>query len=113
MILITGLFPLPHSLSSGNNRFVALQNASYWSKVISFLLILKVPDSKYLGLGGGIIFVPGLLLMHKSLGIFSGYEIQSAIYTSLICIIFAGSTSSYLHYKNGLVVITETGSSFE
>ncbi len=56
-----------------------------------------------LGLGGGIIFVPGLMLMHKSLGIFSGYEIQSAIYTSLICIIFAGSTSSYLHYKNGLV----------
>ena len=49
-----------------------------------------------LGLGGGIIFVPGLLLVHKFSGLFDGYQLQSAVYTSLICIIFAGSTSSYL-----------------
>ena len=56
-----------------------------------------------LGLGGGIIFVPGLLLVHKFSGLFDGYQLQSAIYTSLICIIFAGSTSSYLHFKNKLI----------
>ena len=36
---------------------------------------------------------------------FSGHELQVAVYTSLICIIFAGSTSSYLHYKNNLINI--------
>ena len=56
-----------------------------------------------LGLGGGIIFVPGLLLVHKFSGLFDGYQLQSAVYTSLICIIFAGSTSSYLHFKNKLI----------
>ena len=56
-----------------------------------------------LGLGGGIIFVPGLLLVHKFSGFFDGYQLQSAVYTSLICIIFAGSTSSYLHFKNKLI----------
>ena len=38
-----------------------------------------------LGLGGGIIFVPGLLLVHKFSGLFDGYQLQSAVYTSLIC----------------------------
>ena len=56
-----------------------------------------------LGLGGGIIFVPGLLLVHKFSGLFDGYQLQSAVYTSLICIIFAGSTSSYLHFRNKLI----------
>ena len=56
-----------------------------------------------LGLGGGIIFVPGLMIIHKYFDMFSGHELQVAVYTSLICIIFAGSTSSYLHYKNKLI----------
>ena len=56
-----------------------------------------------LGLGGGIIFVPGLMIVHKYYGLFSGYELQVAVYTSLISIIFAGSTSSILHYKNRLI----------
>jgi len=56
-----------------------------------------------LGLGGGIIFVPGLMIIHKYFDLFIGYELQAAVYTSLICIIFAGSTSSYLHYKNKLI----------
>jgi uncharacterized membrane protein YfcA len=56
-----------------------------------------------LGLGGGIIFVPGLMIIHKYYGLFSGYELQVAVYTSLISIIFAGSTSSILHYKNRLI----------
>ena len=44
-----------------------------------------------------------MLLVHKFSGLFDGYQLQSAIYTSLICIIFAGSTSSYLHFKNKLI----------
>jgi uncharacterized membrane protein YfcA len=59
-----------------------------------------------LGLGGGIIFVPGLMIIHKYYGLFSGYELQVAVYTSLISIIFAGSTSSILHYKNRLIDIS-------
>ncbi len=56
-----------------------------------------------LGLGGGIIFVPGLMLVHKHYNYFVGYELQAAVFTSLICIVFAGSTSAYLHYRNGLI----------
>ena len=58
-----------------------------------------------LGLGGGIIFVPGLMLIHKYYYYFIGYELQAAVFTSLICIIFAGSTSAYLHLKNQLINI--------
>ena len=39
-----------------------------------------------LGLGGGIIFVPGLMIIHKYFDMFSGHELQVAVYTSLICI---------------------------
>ena len=56
-----------------------------------------------LGLGGGIIFVPGLLLIHKHYLYFTGYELQAAVFTSIICIIFAGSTSAFLHHKNQLI----------
>ena len=56
-----------------------------------------------LGLGGGIIFVPSLMIIHKYFDMFSNHELQVAVYTSLICIIFAGSTSSYLQYKNKLI----------
>ena len=61
-----------------------------------------------LGLGGGIIFVPGLLIVHKINDLFLGYQLQAAVYTSIVCIIFAGSMSAYLHFKNNLV-ITEAG----
>ena len=57
-----------------------------------------------LGLGGGIIFVPGLLIVHKINDLFLGYQLQAAVYTSIICIIFAGSMSAYLHFKNNLVI---------
>lgn len=57
-----------------------------------------------LGLGGGIIFVPGLLIVHKINDLFLGYQLQAAVYTSIVCIIFAGSMSAYLHFKNNLVI---------
>tara|TARA_B100001564_G_C20422053_1_gene570559 strand:- start:6 stop:776 length:771 start_codon:yes stop_codon:yes gene_type:complete len=56
-----------------------------------------------LGLGGGIIFVPGLMIIHKYSNMYAGYELQVAVYSSLVCIVFAGSTSSYLHSKNKLI----------
>ncbi len=56
-----------------------------------------------LGLGGGIIFVPGLLLVHKFTGHFDGYQLQAAVYTSIVCIIFAGSSSAYFHLRNNLI----------
>lgn len=56
-----------------------------------------------LGLGGGIIFVPGLLLVHKFTGQFDGYQLQAAVYTSIVCIIFAGSSSAYFHLRNNLI----------
>ena len=58
-----------------------------------------------LGLGGGIVFVPGLMLVHKHYHYFDGNELQAAVFTSLICIIFAGSTSAYLHNRNQLIDI--------
>ncbi len=58
-----------------------------------------------LGLGGGIIFVPGLMLVHKHYNYFIGYELQAAVFTSLICIIFAGFTSAFLHHRNQLINI--------
>ena len=57
-----------------------------------------------LGLVGGIIFVPGLLIVHKINDLFLGYQLQAAVYTSIVCIIFAGSMSAYLHFKNNLVI---------
>ena len=56
-----------------------------------------------LGLGGGIIFVPGLLLVHKFTGQFDEYQLQAAVYTSIVCIIFAGSSSAYFHLRNNLI----------
>ena len=75
-------------------------------ELISFYIIIGVIGgitAGMLGLGGGIIFVPGLLLVHKFFDLFVGYELQAAVYSSLVCIIFAGSSSSYLHYKNNLI----------
>ncbi|PCI98705.1 MAG: hypothetical protein COB14_07350 [Alphaproteobacteria bacterium] len=55
-----------------------------------------------LGLGGGAIFVPGLyyILLHF------GYEenaMHIAVGTSLLTIVFTGTSSAYAHYKKGAV----------
>lgn len=71
--------------------------------IYTFIGFLGGITAGMLGLGGGIIFVPGLMIVHKYYGLFASYELQVAVYTSLISIIFAGSTSSILHYKNGLI----------
>ena len=58
-----------------------------------------------LGLGGGIIFVPGLLLVHKFTGQFDGYQLQAAVYTSIVCIIFAGSSSAIFILETILLIL--------
>ena len=49
----------------------------------------------FLGLGGGIVFVPSLLLIFTSYNIYEGYELQSAIITSLGCV-FISSLSAMI-----------------
>ncbi len=56
-----------------------------------------------LGLGGGIIFVPFLFFIFSQYGIHSSHIMQSAICTSLACIIVSSISSTYKHNINKLV----------
>ena len=56
-----------------------------------------------LGLGGGIIFVPLLFFIFNQYDIHSSQVMQSAICTSLACIIVSSVSSTYKHNKNKLV----------
>tara|TARA_B100000586_G_C19963017_1_gene364554 strand:- start:6 stop:779 length:774 start_codon:yes stop_codon:yes gene_type:complete len=56
-----------------------------------------------LGLGGGIIFVPFLFFIFNEYGINSEYVMQSAICTSLSCIVVSSIASTYKHNKNNLI----------
>ena len=56
-----------------------------------------------LGLGGGIIFVPFLFFIFSQYGIHSSHIMQSAICTSLACIVISSLSSTYKHNKNKLV----------
>tara|TARA_A100001035_G_C27673695_1_gene449603 strand:+ start:16 stop:795 length:780 start_codon:yes stop_codon:yes gene_type:complete len=58
----------------------------------------------FLGLGGGIIFVPSLLLIFTSYNIFEGYQLQSAIITSLGCVLISSSSAMITHYRNQLIL---------
>ncbi|WP_245732658.1 sulfite exporter TauE/SafE family protein [Salinibacillus kushneri] len=53
------------------------------------------------GLGGGIIFVPGVLLLAETLSFFSWVTPQNVVGMSLLVMIFTGfsSTYTYLKYK--------------
>ena len=56
-----------------------------------------------LGLGGGIIFVPFLFFIFNQYGIHSSHIMQSAICTSLACIVISSLSSTYKHNKNKLI----------
>ena len=58
----------------------------------------------FLGLGGGIIFVPSLLLIFTSYNIFEGYQLQSAIITSLGCVLISSLSAMVKHGKNQLIL---------
>ncbi|WP_100373950.1 sulfite exporter TauE/SafE family protein [Bacillus sp. FJAT-45037] len=56
-----------------------------------------------LGLGGGIIVVPALLLLSSSVGILAGITPQVAVGTSLLIMIFTGLSSTFAYVKQGKV----------
>ena len=58
----------------------------------------------FLGLGGGIVFVPSLLLIFTSYNIYEGYELQSAIITSLGCVFISSLSAMITHNKNNLIL---------
>jgi uncharacterized membrane protein YfcA len=69
-----------------------------------------------LGLGGGIIVVPALLLLSSTVGILAGITPQTAVGTSLLIMIFTGlsSTLAYIKqkkvdYKSGLLFFLGSG----
>ncbi|MBO83255.1 MAG: hypothetical protein CL506_02695 [Actinobacteria bacterium] len=56
-----------------------------------------------LGLGGGIIFVPFLFFIFNQYDIHASHIMQSAICTSLACIVVSSLSSTYRHNKNRLI----------
>jgi len=57
----------------------------------------------FLGLGGGIIFVPSLFYIFTYFQIQNDYIIQSAVSTSLACVIVSSLSAAIKHYKNQLI----------
>jgi len=58
----------------------------------------------FLGLGGGIIFVPFLFIVFNYFNINAESAIQSAIITSLTCVMISSLAALSKHQKNNLVV---------
>lgn len=56
-----------------------------------------------LGVGGGIILVPGLYFLFKTLGYAPDHLMHLAVGTSLAIIIPTGISSAFAHYKRGAV----------
>jgi len=56
-----------------------------------------------LGLGGGIIFVPFLFFIFNSYDLHAGYVMQSAVSTSLACVIISSLSAAIKHNKNKLI----------
>ena len=57
-----------------------------------------------LGIGGGVIFVPGLYYILKHFE-YQDSAMHVAVGTSLLTIVFTGTSSAYAHYKKGAVDI--------
>lgn len=57
--------------------------------------------SGFLGVGGGIIFIPVLDFFLSKAGMHDAYLVKGILANSLFVIIFSGSVSSYNQYKHG------------
>jgi len=57
-----------------------------------------------LGIGGGLIMVPVLLMIFPTIGISGPHLVHIAIGTSLAAIVFASITSVYSHHRHGGVL---------
>lgn len=65
-----------------------------------------------LGIGGGVVLVPGLILAFKLLGYDNAMMMHMAVGTSLAIIVPTGLSSFYAHYKKGSIdkrAITQIG----
>lgn len=71
--------------------------------VFSFVGILAGLSSGLLGLGGGVIIVPALLMIFSWQGLLGPHLMHMAVSTSLMTIIITSSTSAYSHQKQGNV----------
>ena len=56
-----------------------------------------------LGLGGGIIFVPSLFFIFTMYGLNQEYLMQSAVSTSLACVVVSSLSAAIKHNKNKLI----------
>jgi len=71
--------------------------------IFALIGVLSGLLSGLLGLGGGIIIVPALLLVFNWQGLSEQHLMHMAVATSLMTIIFTSSTSAYAHHKRGNV----------
>lgn len=71
--------------------------------IFALIGILSGLLSGLLGLGGGIIIVPALLLVFSWQGLLSPHLMHMAVATSLMTIIITSATSAYSHDKHGHV----------
>lgn len=77
-----------------------------WGLLVAFLLSLGALAgflAGLLGLGGGLVLVPGLYFGLKTLGFESGVLMHIAVGTSLAVIIPTGFSSARAHWKRGAV----------
>ncbi|PHS31173.1 MAG: permease [Methylophaga sp.] len=73
-----------------------------WS-VFILIGVLSGLSSGLLGLGGGVIIVPALLMVFSWHGLLGDHLMHMAVATSLMTIIITSTTSAYNHHKQGYV----------
>lgn len=87
-----------------------------WIILLLFTGLLAGMVGALVGLGGGIIMVPGLLFLHESLGLLDDLTPQKAVGISTVIMIFTGlsSTLAYMKhqtvdYRTGLIFFLGSG----
>lgn len=85
-----------------------IENLDFYQGLSLFLTILPLAMiagflAGLLGIGGGLVLVPGLYLIFKSLGYDEAHLMHLALGTSLATIIATGASSARAHYKRGAV----------
>ncbi|MBL1321057.1 MAG: sulfite exporter TauE/SafE family protein [Methylophaga sp.] len=69
--------------------------------IFALIGVLSGLSSGLLGLGGGVIIVPALLMVFAWQGLLGPHLMHMAITTSLMTIIVTSTTSAYSHHKHG------------
>jgi uncharacterized membrane protein YfcA len=79
---------------------VIYKNMLEWI-IFALIGVLSGLSSGLLGLGGGVIIVPALLIVFAWQGLLGPNLMHMAVATSLMTIIVTSSTSAYSHHKHG------------